>query len=134
MVVHAVFSIIYGSAIIFLPHGFYERFGTYNFLTHESSRLYGCLTVGIGWLVWKTRLISDGRLTRALTEAFSIAFISQALVMFKALYSNSKDYTAASTTLHLSVAMCFLFIGILYLIVRIVKKIKDFELPGTRDV
>ena len=134
MTIHAIFSIIYGTIIIFLPHGLYERtFGDYNFLTHESSRLYGCLTVGIGWLVWKTKQISDGRLTRAVTEAFSISFISQGLVMIKALYSNSKDYTVGSTTLHLTVATCFLIIGVLYLIVRVVKKIKDFELPGTRD-
>lgn len=44
MTLHAIFSIIYGFLLIFLPHGFYERtFGTYNFLTHESSRLYGNL-------------------------------------------------------------------------------------------
>lgn len=130
---HACFSILYGLLIVLLPHGFYERIGNYNYLTHESSRLYGCLTIGIGWLVWSARNIGDGRLVRATTEAFSIAYLSQGLVMLKALYSNISTLSRWSLALHLLVAFSFIVTGSMYAHVRLRYKIKDMELPGLRE-
>ena len=62
---HGMFAIFIGTCIILLPHGFYSIKSGYNHLTHEYLRLYGCLTFAIGWLVWKTQDIRDGRLLRA---------------------------------------------------------------------
>jgi hypothetical protein len=58
---HSVVSIFIGLGSFLLPHQFYSQFG-YNHFAHEFVRLYGCMTLGIGYLVWKTREIKDGRL------------------------------------------------------------------------
>ena len=85
--------------------------------------------MGLGWLVWSSRTINDGRLTRAITESFSIAYMLQGVVMFRALFANVSDPNF-NFSMHLFMALLFLLIGSLYLFVRFTSKLKDFELPG----
>jgi hypothetical protein len=133
MILHSVFSLLYGLLIIFIPHGVFSSLGSYNYLVHESSRLYGCLSLGIGWLLWSARSINDGRFVRATTEAFLIAYITQGLVMLKAFFGNQISVSSVAGLIHLCVGLTFLSIGCLYAFVRFGRKIKDFELPGVRE-
>jgi hypothetical protein len=127
MMMHAIFCGIYGLFIVVLPHGFYVSTGSYNYLYHESSRLYGCLTLGIGWLVWSTKSIKDGRVMRAVSEAFAVSFLLQSVVMLRAFFTNAKE---TNHLVHILVALSFLAIGVLYSYARFAAKHRDFELPG----
>jgi hypothetical protein len=82
MEIHAVICIVIGFGTFILPHGFYSvKSGGYNHFAHEFIRLYGCLTLAIGYLVWSTRDIKDGRLLRSLSEAFAICYLLQSAAM-----------------------------------------------------
>ena len=133
MLFHSIFSFLYGSILVLSPHGFYQKYNgditNYNYLLHESSRLYGCLTLGIAWLVYSTRNFNEPILIRALTEAFTIAFLTQGLVMLRVLYTNYSSIRGYSRIFHILIAMIFLFIGGLYLYIRFTSKLRDFDLP-----
>lgn len=55
---HAFCAIALGGTTIALPHS-YLGIG-YSHYAHEFIRLYGCLTLAIGWIVWKSQAIKDG--------------------------------------------------------------------------
>lgn len=123
---HGMFAIFIGTFIILLPHGFYNIKSGYNHLTHEYLRLYGCLTFAIGWLVWKTQDIRDGRLLRAIGETFAICYGLQSLVMIRAQLTNPTGHSF----FHWLIIMAYSVISASYGYVRITKKIKTYELPG----
>ena len=134
MLFHSIFSLLYGSILVLLPHGFYQKYNgditNYNYLLHESSRLYGCLTLGIAWLVYSTRNFNEPILIKALTEAFTIAFFIQGLVMLRVLYTNYISISGYSRIFHILIAIIFLCIGGLYLHIRLTSKLRDYDLPG----
>ena len=123
---HGMFAIFIGTCIILLPHGFYSIKSGYNHLTHEYLRLYGCLTFAIGWLVWKTQDIRDGRLLRAIGETFAICYGLQSLVMIRAQLTNP----AGHSFFHWLIIFSYCIISASYGYVRATKKIKTYELPG----
>jgi hypothetical protein len=131
MKVHAVLSMILGIGTLILPHRFYINRNMrgqgpmYNHFSHEFIRLYGCLTLGIGWVAWSTRSIKDGRLLRAFTEAFAVCYSLQALVMMRAQFTSPDGHS----TFHWVIAVIFACLGSLYAFGRLSKKLKDFELP-----
>ena len=68
------FCITLGLTTILLPHKYLSTEGEgYIHYAHEFIRLYGCLTLAIGWCV-ESQSIKDGRFARALTETFCIIF------------------------------------------------------------
>ena len=123
---HGMFAIFIGTCIMLLPHGFYSIKSGYNHLTHEYLRLYGCLTFAIGWLVWKTQDIRDGRLLRAIGETFAICYGLQSLVMIRAQLTNP----AGHSFFHWLIIFSYCIISASYGYVRATKKIKTYELPG----
>lgn len=124
---HAVLCAIVGTVCVFLPHHFYVTEGTdYNQWAHECVRLYGCLTLGIGWFVERTRLISDGRFIQSVTEVFSLCYFLQALVMLKAHFGNPEGHFLV----HWVMTVSFFITSLFYLYIRVFKKLKDFELPS----
>jgi drug/metabolite transporter (DMT)-like permease len=127
---HAYFCITLGFATIMMPHGFLQIEGDgYSHYAHEFIRLYGCLTLAIGWVVWKSQSIKDGRLARALTETFCVSYSFQSLVMLRAQFTNPKGHT----WLHWNIAIFFGCLGIGYGYVRFYKKIKYFALPNEHN-
>lgn len=98
----------------------------YNHFAHEFIRMYGCLTLGVGWFVWNTKSIKDGRLFRAVSETFAICYLLQAAVMARAQWTNPGGHSIAHTV----IAVAFLIVGLLYAYIRLGGKLKDFELPG----
>ena len=54
---HAYFCITLGLTTMLLPHKYLSIEGEgYIHYAHEFIRLYGCLTLAIGWIVWKVSL------------------------------------------------------------------------------
>jgi hypothetical protein len=131
MQAHAVSSMVLGLGTVGLPHTFLSHAGgtDYSHYAHEFIRLYGCLTLAIGWIVWKSQTIKDGRLARSLSEVFAVSYVLQGIVMLRAQFTNP----AGHTWLHWQVALVFLFIGFGYGFIRWVKKIKLFALPGANE-
>lgn len=129
---HAICSMVLGLGTIVLPHSFLQSAGgEYSHYAHEFIRLYGCLTLAIGWIVWKSQSIKDGRLARSLSEVFAISYVLQGLVMLRAQFTNPKGHTF----LHWYVALIFLAIGGGYGFIRWVRRggIKLFALPLSDD-
>ena len=94
-------------------------------MAHEMIRLYGCLQLSIAWIVLSSCDITDGRLLRRISEAFSAGYFLQAVVMARAQFTNPSGHRFE----HWILALLSLAIAILYAVIRFVKKLKDFELP-----
>ena len=95
---HAFTSICLGFATLILPHTFLmEVNDSYSHYSHEFIRLYGCMTLAIGWVVWKSQGIKDGRLARALTETFCVSYGLQSLVMLRAQFTNPTGHTVCKS-------------------------------------
>ena len=88
---HAFFCIVLGLFLSLLPR---QLFGAltkaadseYDHMSHEYIRLYGVLNVAIGWLIWKLREITDGRIGQAIAESFAICYLLQFGVMLRAQF------------------------------------------------
>jgi hypothetical protein len=130
--VHAIVCMFLGTFAALAPKRLaYDRdhVGEYNHMAHEFVRLYGCLTIAIGWFVWTTKKITDGRIVRAISEVFALAYILQALVMLRAQFTNPRGHSF----FHWMVALVFTAIGAGYTLVRLGGRIKDFSLPYDND-
>ena len=126
MQLHSIICMFIGLGTLLLPHRFYSSLSGYNHFAHEFVRLYGCLTLGIGYLVWNTKDIKDGRLIRALTETFALSYGLQAAAMLRAQISNPDGHSY----FHWFILFLFVSVSGLYGFSRFAKKIKDYELPG----
>ena len=82
--------------------------------------------MNIGWFVWTTQKIKDGRLVKSISETFALCYLLQAVVMVRAQFTNPMGHTM----LHWLISAIFLVIGLLYGIIRFGFRAKDFELPG----
>lgn len=126
MRIHALISLLLGLASILIPHRIMTRDELhYNHIAHEYLRLYGCLHLAVGWIVFQCSEFTDGRLLRCVSEAFSICYLTQAGVMIRAQFTNPSGHQLE----HWIVALISFAVGMLYLIIRFFKKIKDFDLP-----
>lgn len=127
---HAVLCVAVGGIAFVLPHSLVSTlFGsTYNHFQHELVRMYGALTLAQGWVVFKVRSVGDGRIRRAISEAFCIAYGLQAAALLRAQLAEPDSHTLWNTVGCVSFASLSLFYGYC----RWFKTIKVFELPGTR--
>lgn len=125
MIFHSILCVFFGAIAVILPHNFYNQLH-YDHMSHEYLRMYGALTVSIGWFVWRTQDITDGRLKKVICETFGVTYLLQGIVMLKAHTSLPKGHNP----IHLLLAFIFLTIGSLYGYMRFIKQIKVFELPG----
>lgn len=131
MRIHAVFCIIVGLFCVILPHSFFvtseEHVVQYNHTAHEYIRLYGCLTLCLGWLVERCKTITDGKLIRIFSEVFCFCYALHAVVMLRAHIT--APTTHSMPVLHLGSALLFAIISLLYGSIRAFRKPKEFELP-----
>lgn len=98
-------------------------------MQHEYIRLYGVLNISIGWLIWKLRDVTDGRIGQAIAEAFAMCYVLQFVVICRAQFTDSKGHSAY----HWALAIVFAILSYAYVYIRFFKKIKFFELPGSHD-
>ncbi len=129
--IHALFCMALGLFLSVLPRQFFSSMvsSQYDHMSHEYIRLYGVLNLAIGWLIWRLRDVSDGRIGQAIAEAFATCYLLQFLVMLRAQFSNPDGHSL----LHWVVALIFGGLAYSYVYLRFFKKIKYFELPGSHS-
>ncbi len=130
MRVHGVFSMVIGIFLVLIPHSLYQK-TMYNHIAHEFLRLYGSLNFALGWLVWRSEKVglSDGRVKRIICETFAICYLFQFIIILRAQYAVPNGHSP----LHMFIAIVFGLIGCMYGYIRLIKKIKAFELPVSHD-
>mmetsp|Transcript_15073 Transcript_15073/g.17342 ORF Transcript_15073/g.17342 Transcript_15073/m.17342 type:complete len:148 (-) Transcript_15073:565-1008(-) len=82
----AVASLIFGVLSLLAPHGLlkYLGGGFYDHNVHELLRLYGCLRIACGWILWHVRKVDDGKLRKSVCEALCACYILQTLAIARA--------------------------------------------------
>lgn len=54
------------------------------------NRLYSCLRLAIGWMLWYIRKIDDGLFRRRVCEALLVCYSLQALVVLRAQFTDRR--------------------------------------------
>jgi hypothetical protein len=70
-------------------------------------RLYGCLRLACGWILWHIRQVDDGRFRRHVCEALSVCYLLQALAVTRAQFTDRHvmiNYVAIMLLLALAIA------------------------------
>jgi len=91
--VDACLSVVFGLGAIFSPHIVVSRLTPldgYDHNVHELLRLYGCLRLACGWILWHTRRVDDGLLRKHICEALSVCYLLQALCVVRAQFTASR--------------------------------------------
>ncbi|OQR97120.1 hypothetical protein ACHHYP_12671 [Achlya hypogyna] len=131
-VVHATISTVIGGACLLLPHSLAMsalQTPLYGHLVHEMVRLYGALTAAQGWLVWKTRLVSDPIVRKTFCQAYCLCFSLQSLAMLRAQVSSPESHSMLNWINILVLAG----LGAAYGYFLLFKTVKAFELPSMKS-
>ena len=57
-------------------------------------RLYGCLRLACGWILWHARAVDDGRFRKRTCEALFVCYTLQVLAVFRAQFTDDQpSYT-----------------------------------------
>lgn len=54
-----------------------------------TARLYGCLRIAAGWIIYHIRSVDDGRFRRSVCEALFFCYLLQAVAVLRAQLSDS---------------------------------------------
>mmetsp|Transcript_17635 Transcript_17635/g.27220 ORF Transcript_17635/g.27220 Transcript_17635/m.27220 type:complete len:150 (-) Transcript_17635:382-831(-) len=83
-------SLLFGALALLSPHGILTKLsgGEYNHAVHEALRLYGCLRVACGWIIWNLRHVDDGRFRKKVCEALCVCYVLQALSVVRAQFTD----------------------------------------------
>ena len=127
-------SLVSGCLALLSPHGlvaWLSEFG-YNHEVHETIRLYGCLKIAVGWILYRVREVDDGRFRRSVCEALCVCYALQSLAVARA------QFTDRSTILNwIAIIILSLLCG-MYALFRFGRGgnlIKIYELPSSnRDL
>ncbi|KAG7374106.1 hypothetical protein IV203_013201 [Nitzschia inconspicua] len=85
----AAFSLVFGLLALLAPHGVLSKIaGGYNHSVHEAFRLYGCLRLSCGWIVWHARPVDDGRFRKHVCEALFVCYVLQTLAVIRAQFTD----------------------------------------------
>jgi hypothetical protein len=87
----AVASVVFGILSLLAPHGILLGIaGSYNHAVHETLRLYGCLRLACGWILWHVRAVDDGMFRRHVCEALFVCYVLQALAVLRAQFTDRR--------------------------------------------
>jgi len=83
-------SVIFGVLSLVAPHGFLAKLGGgfYNHDVHEILRIYGCLRVASGWILWHVRFVDDGKFRKSVCEAQCFCYVLQALAVARGQFTD----------------------------------------------
>mmetsp|Transcript_7537 Transcript_7537/g.18217 ORF Transcript_7537/g.18217 Transcript_7537/m.18217 type:complete len:153 (+) Transcript_7537:228-686(+) len=86
----AVCSAVFGVLALLAPHGIMAKIagGSYNHSVHETLRLYGCLRLACGWILWHARPVDDGRFRKHVCEALLVCYSLQAIAVLRAQFTD----------------------------------------------
>ena len=68
-----------------------NRTRTRRFFFHEpttTKRLYGCLRLACGWILWHARPVDDGRFRKHVCEALLVCYSLQAIAVLRAQFTD----------------------------------------------
>ena len=126
--VHACFCIFFGGFLFVMPRSVFSVFSKeYDHMAHEYMRLYGIINITVGWLIYRMGPLADKGINIAVSEAFSICYLAQSMVMLRAQFTNPSGHSI----FHWLIILLFAFLGSLYVYVRFLKK--KFILPGSHE-
>lgn len=79
-------SVVFGVVSLLTPHGILKAMsgGEYNHSVHETLRLYGCLRLACGWILWNIRRVDDAIFRRHVCEALFFCYVLQTLAVLRA--------------------------------------------------
>lgn len=91
--IDAIVSFLFGTVALLTPHGLLQRIvgGGYNHNAHEVLRLYGCLRIAMGWIIFHIRSVDDGRFRRSVCEALFFCYLLQAVAVLRAQFTDRKS-------------------------------------------
>ncbi|CAI5744683.1 unnamed protein product [Peronospora destructor] len=127
--VHMVIAVVMGVLCFLTPHSFMSPIlgdASNTHVAHEFVRLYGALTLAQGWMVWRTRLVSDALIRRTFCQAYCICFLLQAMALLRAQVTSPESHSM----LHWVNILLLGGLGGVYGYFLVFKTIKAFELPG----
>mmetsp|Transcript_12700 Transcript_12700/g.16675 ORF Transcript_12700/g.16675 Transcript_12700/m.16675 type:complete len:148 (+) Transcript_12700:197-640(+) len=121
-------SLVFGILALAAPHGLMKQLGGgfYNHSVHETLRLYGCLRLACGWILWHVRKVDNGIFRRHVCEALLVCYLLQALSVLRA------QFTDRHTLINWLAAILLLTLSVCYGSFRFGKGgnlIKIYELP-----
>ena len=90
----SIASFVFGAVSLLTPHGFFIALvgsNNYNHTAHETLRLYGCLRMALGWILFHVRSVDDGRFRRSICEALCICYALQSLAVLRAQLTSVDD-------------------------------------------
>lgn len=124
----AIISLVLGSLSLLTPHNVIKKLssGSYNHSAHEALRLYGCLRIVVGWILFHTRHVDDGRFRRSVCEGLAICYALQSLAVIRAQFTEERNW------IHLAGLVFLLTFSYMYFRFRFSKggdMIKIYELP-----
>jgi hypothetical protein len=87
-------SLFLGGISLLAPHGFIQAMsgGGYNHNTHEALRLYGCLRIAVGWMLFNVRAVDDGRFRRSVCEALCACYALQSIAVVRAQFTDPSGW------------------------------------------
>jgi hypothetical protein len=109
--IDSLISMVFGVVALTAPHTFVIAVvnnNEYNHSVHETLRLYACLRIACGWILWHIRRVDDGLLRRHVCEALLVCYILQALTVLRAQFTENRklliNWIAIAILLILSMA------------------------------
>ncbi|KAL3784605.1 hypothetical protein HJC23_007061 [Cyclotella cryptica] len=89
----SIVSLAFGVAALLSPHGLLQKIGggEYNHSAHEGLRLYGCLRIAVGWIIYHVRAVDDGRFRRNVCEALFVCYMLQAVAVLRAQFTDRRN-------------------------------------------
>ena len=94
-------------------------------------RLYGCLRLACGWILWHIRKVDDGLFRRHVCEALFVCYVLQALAVFRAQMT---DTSGAPAFINIIAILFLLALSVAYGSFRFGEGgnlIKIYELPSS---
>ena len=59
--------------------------------TKQKNRLYGCLRIAMGWIIFHIRSVDDGRFRRSVCEALFVCYLLQAIAVLRAQFTDRRN-------------------------------------------
>lgn len=93
----------------------------------NTIRLYGCLRIALGWILFNIRKVDDGLFRKSTCEALCVCYLLQSLTVIRA------QFTDRRTNMNWIAIFVLSTVGLLYGTFRFSRKgsmIKVYELPS----
>lgn len=86
-------SIMLGAIALLSPHNMLRALsGGYNHSTHEALRLYGCLRIAVGWILFNVRAVDDGRFRKSICGTLCVCYALQSVSVLRDQLTNSSGH------------------------------------------